>query len=441
MAKRVVIMGAAGRDFHDFNVFFRNNASYHVVAFTAAQIPEIDWRTYPPELAGRLYPEGIKILPEEKLPELIEKHDVDEVIFSYSDVSFKKIMEKASLVLSCGADFRLLSYKSTSLKSKKPVISVCAVRTGCGKSQTTRRICDILRGQNIKFTVIRHPMPYGDLKKQAVQRFETYDDLEKHECTIEEMEEYEPHIAEDNVVYAGVDYGKILKKAEEESQVIVWDGGNNDFPFLRTDLHIVVTDPHRSGHELSYHPGNANLRMADAVLINKEDTALKKDVEKVRKNVKKVNKEAKIIDADSPVYLEDPEIVKGKKVLIIEDGPTLTHGGMGYGAGYVAAKSFTKKIIDPRKFATGSIKETFEKYPHLREVLPAMGYNRTQRKELEETINKSDCEAVVIGTPIDLSRFIEIKKPHTRVFYKLEEKGRPNLRVLVKRLLKKEGLK
>lgn len=422
--RKVIIMGAAGRDFHDFNVLFRNNPSYKVVAFTATQIPDIDWRTYPKELAGKLYPKGIKIYPEFELPKLIKEHEVDEVIFSYSDVSFRQLMEKASLVLSCGADFRLLSYRTTALKSSKPVISVCAVRTGCGKSQTTRKICEILRSYNVKFTVLRHPMPYGDLRKQVVQRFAKYSDLKKHDCTIEEREEYEPHIERGNVVYAGVDYARILKEAEKESQVIVWDGGNNDFPFLRTDLHIVVTDPHRAGHETEYHPGTANLRMADIVLINKEDTAIKRDIEKVRSNIKKVNPKARIIDANSPVYLEDPEVVRNKKVLVVEDGPTLTHGNMSFGAGYVAAKSYTRKIIDPRPFAAGSIKETFAKYAHLKEVLPAMGYNWGQIKELEETINKSNCDAVVVGTPVNLARFLAIKKPHTRAFYELEDKGK-----------------
>jgi len=435
---KVIIMGAAGRDFHDFNVLFRNNPSYEVVAFTATQIPEIDWRTYPPELAGKLYPKGIKIYPEEELPKLIKKYKVDQVLFSYSDVSYKYLMDKASLVLSCGADFRLLSYNSTAIKSKKPVISVCAVRTGCGKSQTTRKVCEILRTFGIKFTVLRHPMPYGDLRKQAVERFSSYGDLDKYDCTIEEREEYEPHIDKGNVVYAGVDYARILKKAEEESQVIVWDGGNNDFSFLRSDLYIVVMDPHRAGHELEYHPGAANLRIADVVIINKENTALKEDVEKVRNNIKKINPTAIIIDANSPVYLQDPEVIRNKKVLVIEDGPTLTHGGMKYGAGYIAAKSFTKKIVDPRPYAVGSIKQTFQKYSHLKEILPTMGYNRTQIKELEETINKTDCDAIVIGTPIDLTRFLNINKPHTRVFYELEEKGK--LKTEIKKLLKKKKL-
>ncbi|UCG95508.1 MAG: GTPase [archaeon] len=439
MVRKVIIMGAAGRDFHDFNVLFRNNPSYEVVAFTATQIPEIDWRTYPRELAGRLYPKGIKIHPEWELPKLIREKDVDEVIFSYSDVSYKYLMERASLVLSCGADFRLLTHRSTALKSKKPVISVCAVRTGCGKSQTTRRVCEILRTYSIKFTVIRHPMPYGNFKN-PVQRFSRYSDLKKYNCTIEEREEYEPHLEQGNVVYAGVDYARILKKAEKESQVIVWEGGNNDFPFLRTDLHIVVTDPHRAGHERDYHPGAANLRMADLVVINKEDTALKKDIEKVQKNIKKVNPKAKIIHAESPIYLEDPELVRKKKVLVIEDGPTLTHGGMHYGAGYIAARHFTKKIIDPRPYAKGSLKETFEKYVHLAEVLPAMGYNWTQMKELEDTINSTPSDAVVVGTPIDLARFLDIKKPHTRVFYKLKEKGKTNLKTEIRGFLKKRKL-
>lgn len=438
--KRVIIMGAAGRDFHNFNVLFRNNPFYRVVAFTATQIPGIENRIYPPELAGKLYPKGIKIYPEEMLPELIKKYKVDEVLFSYSDVSYRYLMEKASLVLSSGANFCLAGYRATALKSVKPVISVCAVRTGCGKSQTTRRICEILKSYKIRFTVIRHPMPYGDLKSQVVQRFSSHEDLVKYNCTIEEREEYEPHIEQGNVVYAGVDYWKILKRAEKESDVLVWDGGNNDLPFLLSDLHIVVTDPHRAGHELEYYPGEANLRMADVVVINKENTAYEEDVERVRKNIKKVNPNAIVIDANSPIYLEDPAVIKNKKVLVIEDGPTLTHGDMPYGAGYIAAERFAKKIVDPRPYAVGSIKKTFEKYPHLEKVLPAMGYSKTQMRELQETINRVPCDAVVVGTPIDITRFMLINKPHTRVFYELEEIGKPNLKTIVRKFLKERNL-
>ncbi len=438
--KRVIIMGAAGRDFHNFNVLFRNNPFYRVVAFTATQIPGIENRIYPPELAGKLYPKGIKIYPEEMLPELIKKYKVDEVLFSYSDVSYRYLMEKASIVLSSGANFCLAGYRATALKSVKPVISVCAVRTGCGKSQTTRRICEILKSYKIRFTVIRHPMPYGDLKSQIVQRFSSYEDLVKYNCTIEEREEYEPHIEQGNVVYAGVDYWKVLKRAEKESDVLVWDGGNNDLPFLLSDLHVVVTDPHRAGHELEYYPGEANLRMADVVVINKENTAYEEDVERVRKNIKKVNPNAIVIDANSPIYLEDPAVIKNKKVLVIEDGPTLTHGEMPYGAGYIAAERFAKKIVDPRPYAVGSIKKTFEKYPHLKKVLPAMGYSKTQMRELQETINRVPCDAVVVGTPIDITRFMLINKPHTRVFYELEEIGKPNLKTIVRKFLKERNL-
>jgi len=438
--KRVIIMGAAGRDFHNFNVLFRNNPFYRVVAFTATQIPGIENRIYPPELAGKLYPKGIKIYPEEMLPELIKKYKVDEVLFSYSDVSYRYLMEKASIVLSSGANFCLAGYRATALKSVKPVISVCAVRTGCGKSQTTRRICEILKSYKIRFTVIRHPMPYGDLKSQIVQRFSSYEDLVKYNCTIEEREEYEPHIEQGNVVYAGVDYWKVLKRAEKESDVLVWDGGNNDLPFFLSDLHVVVTDPHRAGHELEYYPGEANLRMADVVVINKENTAYEEDVERVRKNIKKVNPNAIVIDANSPIYLEDPAVIKNKKVLVIEDGPTLTHGDMPYGAGYIAAERFAKKIVDPRPYAVGSIKKTFEKYPHLEKVLPAMGYSKTQMRELQETINRVPCDAVVVGTPIDITRFMLINKPHTRVFYELEEIGKTNLKTIVRKFLKERNL-
>ncbi len=440
MPKRVIIMGAAGRDFHNFNVLFRNNPHYKVVAFTAAQIPEIDNRIYPRELAGKLYPKGIKIYSEEELPKLIKKYKVDEVFFSYSDVSYDYVMEKASLVLSCGANLCMAGYRSTALKSLKPVISVCAVRTGCGKSQTTRRVCEVLKSYGLKPVVLRHPMPYGDLKKQIVQKFSSYEDLVKYDCTIEEREEYEPHIKEGNTVYAGIDYGKILKRAEKEADVIVWDGGNNDFPFLLSNLHIVVTDPHRVGHELKYYPGKANLMMADVVVINKENTSYEEDIEKLKENIKKINSTAVIVDANSPVYVEDPMVIKNKKVLVIEDGPTLTHGDMPFGAGYIAAEKFAKRIIDPRPYAVGSIKKTFEKYPHLEKVLPAVGYSRDQIRELQETINRVPCDAVVIGTPIDISRFMLINKPHTRVFYELEEIGTPNLKTIIRKFLQKKKI-
>jgi len=425
---RALIMGAAGRDFHNFNVCFRDNEAYHVVAFTATQIPNIEGRKYPAELAGPLYPEGIPIHPEEELVELIGRMKIDQVIFSYSDVSHEYVMHKASAVIAAGASFVLLGSEWTSVASSLPVVSICAVRTGSGKSQTTRRVCDILNGKGKKAVVIRHPMPYGDLLKQKVQRFASYDDLERYECTIEEREEYEPHIDGGRVVYAGVDYGAILREVEKEAEVIVWDGGNNDLPFYRPDVHIVVADPHRPGHELRYHPGEANLRMAHAVVINKETTAEHAHIEEVKQNIREVNPGAVIVDAESPIYMDDPSVVKGRRVLVVEDGPTLTHGEMRYGAGTIGARKFgAAEIVDPRPYAVGSIANIFEKYSHIGALLPAMGYGERQTKELEETIRAVDCEAVVIGTPIDLRRLMAIDKPVARVRYELQEIGKPDL--------------
>lgn len=422
--KKVIIMGAAGRDFHNFNTFFRDNSEYEVIGFTATQIPNIEERKYPKELAGELYPDGIPIFPENELTSLIKDKNVEFVVFSYSDVSHTYVMHKASEVLAAGAHYLLLGSKDTMLKSEKPIIAICAVRTGSGKSQTTRRVTDILAAHGKKVVVIRHPMPYGDLKEQIVQRFSKYEDLEKHKCTIEEREEYEPHIEKGIVVYAGVDYEKILREAENEADIILWDGGNNDIPFYKPDLHIVVLDPLRAGHELLYHPGETNLRMCDVAIINKIDSAKKADVEKVRKNIKDVNPDATIIEANSPVSVDKPDLIKDKKVLVIEDGPTLTHGGMSYGAGFVAAeRAGVQAVVDPRPFAVRTIKETFNKYPQTGKILPAMGYGEEQIKDLEETINSSPVDAVIIATPIDLSKLIKINKPSVRVKYKLEEIG------------------
>jgi len=431
--RKVILAGAAGRDFHNFNVFFRNNPNYEVVAFTAEQIPNISKRKYPRELAGKGYPKGIKIYPEKDLPKLIKKFKVDEVVLAYSDLNYIDVMHKSAVANAAGADFKLMGPKSTMLKSKKKVIAVCAVRTGCGKSQTTREICNILDRLEKPYVVVRHPMPYGDLKKQEVQRFATFRDLEKHNVTIEEREEYEPHIAEGHVVYAGVDYGKILEKTEKEADIILWDGGNNDFPFYKPDLHIVLTDPHRPGHEKIYYPGEANLRMADVVLVNKADSASKDDIEIVEKNAKELNPKAKIIEAESEIVVEQPMVIRNKKVLIVEDGPTLTHGQMSFGAGYIAARKMKCDIIDPRKHAVGSIKEIYKKYPHLGKILPAMGYNKKQRKELEKTINKAKCDVVVIGTPIDLRKIMKMNKPAVRIRYKLKERGKPKLEKIVKK--------
>lgn len=426
--RRVVIMGAAGRDFHNFNVYFRNNPKYEVVAFTAAQIPGIENRRYPPELAGHLYPNGIPIYPEEKLPELIEKYDVDEVVLSYSDLLYEDVMHKASLVLSCGASFVLLGPKDTMLESRKPVIAICAARTGCGKSPTSRRVVSILHKRDFKVAVVRHPMPYGDLRKQVAQRFASLEDLKKYECTIEEMEEYEPHIKRGAVVFAGVDYEKILRMAEEEGDVVVWEGGNNDFPFYKPDILIAVVDPHRPGHEVGSYPGEVNVRMADVIVISKVNTAKPENVKKVEENVMRINKKAIIIKAALEISVEDPKLIEGKKVLCIEDGPTVTHGHMPYGAAYIAAEKYgASEIVDPRPYAVGSIKKAFEEYKHLQKVLPALGYGERQMKELEEVIRKADCDLVLIGTPVDLTRVLKVDKPVVRVSYELVEVTRPDL--------------
>ena len=426
--QRVLIMGAAGRDFHNFNVFFRGNDRYQVVAFTATQIPDIEGRLYPPQLAGELYPEGIPIYAETDLDRLIRELQVDQVVFAYSDVSHLTVMHKASQVLAAGADFRLMGGNNTLLASTKPVVAVCAVRTGSGKSQTTRRVCDLLRGQGKKVVAIRHPMPYGNLVEQAVQRFASYDDLDKHHCTIEEREEYEPHIDRGIIVYAGVDYEAILRQAEQEADVIVWDGGNNDLPFYKPDLHIVVVDPHRPGHELSYHPGEANLRMAHVVVINKVDTADLEHVATVRDNIRLVNPEAIVVEAASPIFVDNPAAIRGKDVLVVEDGPTLTHGEMAYGAGVVAARRFgAAHIVDPRPWAVRSIADTYAKYPSTGPVLPAMGYGGQQVADLQETINNVPCDLVIIATPIDLTRILEIARPTQRVRYELQEIGKPDL--------------
>jgi len=435
-AKRVIIMGAAGRDFHNFNTYFRDNPNYRVVAFTAAQIPDIEGRLYPPSLAGKLYPEGIPIHAEEELPDLIKKHDVDQVVFAYSDVSHEYVMHKASLALACGADFRLMGPKTTMLKSKCKVVAVTAVRTGSGKSQTTRYIADLLTKAGKKVAIIRHPMPYGNLEEQIAMRFATYEDLDRYNCTIEEREEFEPHIDNGMVVYAGVDYELILRQAEQETDIILWDGGNNDIPFYYSDLHIVVVDPHRAGHETSYYPGETNLHMADIAVINKVDSADPEKVKQVEEAIKLNNPKAKIVLANSPITTEQPELLKGKKVLVVEDGPTLTHGGMAYGAGVIAAKNLgAGELLDPRPYAVGSIKDTFKKYTHLSTLLPAMGYGKSQIAELEETINNSPAEVVIIGTPIDLRRVMKLTKPAVRVKYELEEVGTPQLKELLKELL------
>ena len=427
MRIKVIIMGAAGRDFHNFNVYFRDNKEYEVVAFTATQIPGIEKRVYPPELAGPNYPDGIPIYPEENLPELIREHNVDQVVFAYSDVSHEYVMHRASIVLASGADFRLMSPSATMLRAKVPVVSVCAVRTGSGKSQTSRRVCQILSKMGYKVVVVRHPMPYGDLRKQVCQRFASMDDLDKYKCTIEEREDYEPHIANGFVVYAGVDYERILREAEKETDVIVWDGGNNDVPFYASDLHIVVADPHRPGHELTYHPGETNLRMADVVVINKVDTADPEGIEIVQKNVKAVNPGATIVKTASPVTVDNPELIRGKKVLVVEDGPTLTHGKMAYGAGTIIAKKLAASIVDPRPYAVGSIIDVFKKYSHILALLPAVGYGKEQIRELEETINATPCDVVVIGTPIDLRQALRLNKPAVRVRYELQDVGKPDL--------------
>lgn len=426
--KKVIIMGAAGRDFHNFNVYYRDNKNYEVVAFTATQIPDIEGRKYPSELAGSLYPDGIPIKSEEELPALIKEYNIDQVAFAYSDVSHEYIGHKIAVVNSTGADFIFLGNNTTMLESKKPVIAICAVRTGCGKSQTTRRVSQILNDKQLKTVAIRHPMPYGDLVKQAVQRFEKYDDLKKNNCTIEEMEEYEPHINIGNIVYAGVDYKAILDEAEKEADVILWDGGNNDTSFYKPDILIVVVDPHRAGHEMKYYPGETNLRSADVIVINKMETADNRDIQKVRESIQKVNPNAAVIEAASPLTVDDPEVIRGKRVLVVEDGPTLTHGEMKYGAGIVAAKKYgAAEIIDPRPWVKGTIAETFKKYPDIGPLLPAMGYGDEQIKDLQKTINAVECDAVIIGTPIDLSKIVNLKKPCVRVEYSLQEIGKPTL--------------
>ncbi len=434
--QRVIIMGAAGRDFHNFNVYFRNNPDYEVVAFTATQIPNIEGRVYPPELAGKDYPNGIPIYPEEELDRLIKDLSADQVVFAYSDISHEYVMHKASQVIAAGADFRLMGAGTTMLKSSKPVVAVCAVRTGCGKSQTTRRVCDLLREMGHKVVAVRHPMPYGDLTKQVCQRFATYEDMDRYECTIEEREEYEPHINRGVVVYAGVDYEQILREAEKEADVIVWDGGNNDLSFFKPDLYIVVADPHRPGHELRYHPGEANLRAADVVVINKVDTASVEGVNTVREHISQVNPAAVVIEAASPVFVEAPEAIRGKRVLVVEDGPTLTHGEMAYGAGVVAARRFgAAEIVDPRPYAVGSIADTYAKYPTTGNVLPAMGYGKKQMEELEATIARTPADLVIIATPIDLRRVVKIDKPSQRVRYELQEIGQPSLVEVLKEKL------
>jgi len=432
----VIIMGAAGRDFHNFNVYFRDNPAYRVVAFTATQIPDIEGRTYPAALAGGLYPDGIPIFPEQELVRLIKEHSIDRVVFAYSDVPYRYVMTKGAEVNAAGADFTMLGPHATMLRSRVPVISVCAVRTGSGKTSVSKKICQLLRKRNKKVVVVRHPMPYGNLTQQAVERLSSYEDIERMGCTIEEREEYETHIDVGCTVYAGVDYEKILRQAETEADIIIWDGGNNDFSFFKPDLNIVVADPHRAGDELTYYPGEINARMADVVVINKQDTAELEKIEQVRRNIMKVNPDAKIIDSASPITVEHPELIKGKRVLVVEDGPTLTHGGMKYGAGLIAArKAGAKEIIDPRPFTTGTITETFSEYPAIGPLLPAMGYSDEQIHDLEQTINAADCDAVVIGTPIDLTRVITINKPATRVRYGIKEIGDANLEAVVDEFL------
>lgn len=442
--KNVIIIGAAGRDFHNFNTYYRNNDNYNVVAFTAAQIPDIDGRKYPPELAGNLYPDGIPIYSQDKLSELINKLDVDECVFAYSDVTYETVMGISAIVNAAGADFKLLGLKSTMLKSNKPIISVCATRTGCGKSQTSRKIIEILMEHGLKVVAIRHPMPYGDLAAQKVQRFAILEDLKRHKCTIEEMEEYEPHIERGNIIYAGVDYEEILRAAENDPDgcdVILWDGGNNDFSFYKPDLSITVLDPHRPGHELSYYPGEVNLRTSDVAIINKVDSADLNSIQQVEENIQSVNPNATIIKAESTITVDEPDIIKGKRVLIVEDGPTLTHGEMKIGAGTVAAQRFgAKEAVDPRPYIVGKLIETFDTYSDIGKLLPAMGYGEEQLKDLEKTINNTECDSVIIGTPIDLSRVININKPYTRVHYELDEVGTPDLKTILDEFIKAHNL-
>ncbi len=434
---KTIIMGAAGRDFHNFNMIYRDNEKFEVVAFTATQIPDIDGRKYPAVLAGKLYPSGIPIYDESELQKLIQDNKVEEVVFSYSDISHEDVMHKASKVMAWGAHFKVLGGLPTMVKSTKPVISIGAVRTGCGKSQTTRAVAEILKNAGLKVAAIRHPMPYGDLAKQAVQRFGSIDDLKKHKCTIEEMEEYEPHIVTGTIIYAGVDYEAIVREAEKEADIILWDGGNNDMPFYKPDLNIVVVDPHRPGHESLFYPGETNVLMADVIVINKIDTADNMDIESVRENVRRMNPKAVIIDAASPISVENSDLIFGKTVLAVEDGPTLTHGGMTYGAAMVAAEKFgAKDVVDPRPYTVGTITDTFNKYPEIGNLLPAMGYGDKQVKDLEKTIANTECDVVIIGTPIDLRRIINIKQPSVRVTYDLQVIGQPTLVQVLKPFLK-----
>lgn len=428
MVEKVIIMGAAGRDFHNFNVYFRDNPRYRVVAFTAAQIPNIECRLYPPSLAGRLYPDGIPVFPEDHLAGLIRNHHVDLVAFSYSDVPHVEVMHKATVAMAEGADFVLIGATYTMLKARVPVVAVCAVRTGCGKSQTTRKVCEILRRRGKRVLVVRHPMPYGDLETQVVQRFSTYEDFEAHRCTIEEREEYEPLVEMGIVVYAGVDYGKILAAAEHEADVIVWDGGNNDTPFFKPDIHIVLFDPHRAGHERLYYPGETNMLMADIAIINKVDSAPAEKVDAVRRNIERHAPKARILLAESAVIVKDPERIRGRRVLVVEDGPTLTHGEMESGAGMIAAKNFgAGEIVDPRPYAAGTIQEIYGRYPHLGKVVPAMGYSAGQIRDLEETINRVECDLVLFATPIQLTRVVSLKRPTIRVGYEYRDHGQPTL--------------
>ncbi|MFH0760763.1 MAG: cyclic 2,3-diphosphoglycerate synthase [Bacteroidota bacterium] len=438
--KRIIIIGAAGRDFHNFNTYYRDQSDYEVVAFTAAQIPDIDGRKYPAELAGKLYPDGIPIFAQQDLPELISKYQVDCCVFAYSDVPYERVMAVSALVNSCGANFALLGPKATMIKSTKPVIAVVAARTGCGKSQTSRKVIEVLMEKGLKVVAVRHPMPYGDLVAQKVQRYAEIADLARHHCTVEEMEEYEPHVVRGNVIYAGVDYEAILREAENDPKgcdVILWDGGNNDFSFYKPDLTIIVVDPHRAGHELRYYPGEVNLRLADVVVINKIDTARPEDVQTIRENIARVNPKAIVVDGASPVRVDDPSIIRGKRVLVVEDGPTLTHGEMKIGAGVVAARKYgASEEVDPRPYTVGRLSETFSIYPNIGKLLPAMGYGKQQLKDLETTINKTDCDSVIIGTPIDLNRIIRIKKPNTRVYYDLQEIGDPDLHTILDEFVK-----
>ncbi|MCD6523164.1 MAG: GTPase [Candidatus Diapherotrites archaeon] len=444
--KRVIIIGAAGMDYHLFNTVFRNNKAYEVVAFTMAEEQNLgttntSLRRYPPKLAGRLYPKGIPTIPESKLEEYVKKKRVDLVVLAYSDIPYAEVMHKASRALASGADFMLVSPEHTMLKSRKPVIAVCAVRTGCGKSQTSRKIVKLLKDRGYRVVAIREPMPYGNLEKQIAMRFATYEDLKKHKCTIEEREEYEPYIERGLVVYSGVDYEKIIRKAEKEADVIVWDGGNNEVSFYVPDMLLVVADPHRPGDEIGSYPGEVNARLADYVIINKEDSAKKRDIETVVNNIKRINPKAKIIHANSKIIVEDPKAVRGKRVLIVEDGPTLTHGNMAYGAGTIAAMRYKCKIVDPRPYVPSNLKKIYKEFPQLGKVLPAMGYSKQQIKELEQTINKAKCDVVLSGTPIDLTKILKVNKPVIRVRYELDEKGHPNLNDVINEFLKRTKLK